>query len=567
MKGKEKMKKFVRKCFMAFLSLFITLSFISTHGIMVNAVEEDELVNIAKLCDVTVPQNENAIPNMFDENVQTIWSPTTAAGWPATVTFKLPADNTKPVEKIEIRFRVENSSQDKWNMDVKLGYYVNSVTDELVAKEVKGHMLKDAFVFEFDEPINISHAMVTMSNPKDGDNQAGFWPQIAEMGIFVAADGQESDLSNLASNAVITSCGNGAGNAANLVDDNYSSLYVFYNGGISSIKGEAWVQADLGRDMDVASLEIAFEKLANDTNNFGFTYSIYGMKTTDTDWTKLVASATANRTDNSVNEHLLGVDGATVKYSKFKIVIESITSTGGDPWPAIAEFKIFGKEEAMQDPGNLAWQKPTHTNTNSATSSKITDGSVASSWSGAYYPGYVDIDLEGNYNISDIEVYLPTTGYTQYDIYTSMDGRDFTKLLSKVDTESTPVDGDRYKVGVEARIVRVYINYQSSGSNAVINEVRILGEASSTPVQQTPAVQVENFADSKYDVDITDEMTIAEVQGIISRQLGVQYIDWFDLSLGTNPNGNEYDYFTLSESNGKIHIEGNDGVSDRKSVV
>ena len=34
------MKRIVRKCFMAFLALFITLSFVSTHGIMVNAVEE-----------------------------------------------------------------------------------------------------------------------------------------------------------------------------------------------------------------------------------------------------------------------------------------------------------------------------------------------------------------------------------------------------------------------------------------------------------------------------------------------------------------------------------------------
>ena len=112
MKGERIMKKFVSKCFMIFLSLFITLSFISTHGIMVNAVEEGELINIAKHCDVTVPQNESAIPNMFDDNTQTIWSPTSTAGWPATVTFKLPADNTKPVEKIEIRFKVENSSQE-----------------------------------------------------------------------------------------------------------------------------------------------------------------------------------------------------------------------------------------------------------------------------------------------------------------------------------------------------------------------------------------------------------------------------------------------------------------------
>ena len=93
MKGEEKMKRIVRKCFMAFLALFITLSFVSTHGIMVNAVEESGLVDIAKHCDVTVPQNEGAISNMFDGNTQTIWSPSSTAGWPATVTFKLPDES------------------------------------------------------------------------------------------------------------------------------------------------------------------------------------------------------------------------------------------------------------------------------------------------------------------------------------------------------------------------------------------------------------------------------------------------------------------------------------------
>ena len=544
-------------------ALVIT-TLLSGTPVSVSAEEnaEDSLVNIAKNCDVTVPENENAVANMFDDNTQTIWSPATQAGWPATVTFKLPAENTKPVEKISIKFKVENSSQDNWAMDVKLGYYVNSVTtDELIAKEVTGHKLKDEFVFEFEEPINVSHVLVTMSNPTNGDQTATFWPQIAEMGIFVAEDSQQEDLDNLASGAAITSCGGSAGTAANLTDNNYSSLYVFYNGGMSSIDGEAWVQADLGRDADVSSLEIAFEHLSSDANNFQFTYSIYGRSTSDEDWIPLVTGAKADRTANSVNEHLLGVDGASVKLSKIKIVIDEITSTGGDPWPAIAEFKIFGKEQPIEDPDNLAWNKPAHTNTNQTAAGRITDGNTAAGWSGSYYPGYVDIDLEENYNISDIEVYLPSAGYSQYDIYTSMDGRDFTKLLSKTDKESTPETGDRYEVDVEARIVRVYLNYQSAGSNAVINEVRVLGEASGTPVQEKPAIEIENFEGSKYDVEITDEMTIQEVQGIISRQLGDEYVDWFTFELAENPNGTGYDYYTLTEEDGKIHITGNDGVS------
>ena len=554
------------KCIAAWLltcALVIT-SLLSGAPVSVSAVEDTEagLVNIAKNCDVTVPENENGIANMFDGSTQTIWSPVSQAGWPATVTFKLPVENTKPVEKITIDFKVENAAQENWAMDVKLGYYVNSVTtDELVAKEVTGHKLKDEFVFEFEEPINVSHVLVTMSNPTDGDKTATFWPQIAEMGIFVAEDSQQEDLDNLASGASVTSCGGNAGTAANLTDNNYSSLYVFYNGGISSIDGEAWVQVDMGRDADVSSLEIAFEHLTSDPNNFQFTYSIYGMSASDEEWTPLVTGAKADRTANSVNEHLLGVDGASVKLSKVKIVIDEIASTGGDPWPAIAEFKIFGKEQPIEDPDNLAWNKPAHTNTNQASADRITDGNTAAGWSGSYYPGYVDIDLEENYNISDIEVYLPSSGYSQYDIYTSMDGRDFTKLLSKTDKESTPESGDRYEVDTEARIVRVYVNYQSAGSNAVINEVRILGEPSGTPVQEKPAIEIEDFEGSKYDVEITDEMTIQEVQGIISRQLGDQYVDWFTFELAENPNGTGYDYYTLNEEDGKIHITGNDGVS------
>ena len=100
MKGEEKMKRIVRKCFMAFLALFITLSFVSTHGIMVNAVEEGGLVDIAKHCDVTVPQNEGAISNMFDGNTQTIWSPSSTAGWPDG--SPMPSSPDRPPRKVSV---------------------------------------------------------------------------------------------------------------------------------------------------------------------------------------------------------------------------------------------------------------------------------------------------------------------------------------------------------------------------------------------------------------------------------------------------------------------------------
>lgn len=141
-----------------------------------------------------------------------------------------------------------------------------------------------------------------------------------------------------------------------------------------------------------------------------------------------------------------------------------------------------------------------------------------------------------------------------------MDGRDFDKLAEKSDKESCPAEGESYEANKkEARIVRVYVEYQSESSKSLINEIRVLGTPSGTPVQETPAVQVEDFKDSKYNVTVTDQDTINEVKGIIERRIGAAYKDWFTFELADAENG--YDYYDLSQSNGKIHIKGNNGVS------
>ena len=70
---------------------------------------------------------------------------------------------------------------------------------------------------------------------------------------------------------------------------------------------------------------------------------------------------------------------------------------------------------------------------------------------------------------------------------------------------------------------------------------------------------MEDFAGSAYDVQITEQDTIDEVKGIIERRIGSAYVDWFTLEVAEGDNA--YDYFELSQKDGKIHIKGNDGVS------
>ena len=244
-----------------------------------------------------------------------------------------------------------------------------------------------------------------------------------------------------------------------------------------------------------------------------------------------------------------------------RIVITSITNTAGDPWPALAEFKIFAATSGSgsEDTESIAYKKPVHTNAGGVVS-RINDGSTINTWTGERYPAYVDIDLEANYKLDEIQVYTPSAGYSQYSVYTSMDGRDFEKLAEKSDKENCPAKGESYQANKkEARIVRVYVEYQSESSKALINEIRVLGTPSGTAVQETPAVQVEDFKNSAYNVTVTDQDTINEVKGIIERRIGAAYKDWFTFELADAANG--YDYYDLSQSNGKIHIKGNNGVS------
>ena len=213
--------------------------------------------------------------------------------------------------------------------------------------------------------------------------------------------------------------------------------------------------------------------------------------------------------------------------------MHSCKTQGGtqNGWPAVAEFEVYGSEIEVQDTGSIAFKKPVHTPSGKNTAKNITDGSKKTQWTGAYYPSYVDIDLEKNYNLDTVEVYTPENGYSQYTIYTSMDGRDFDKLAEKTSKDSCDAEkGEVYQAeGKEARIVRVYMEYNSASTAAVLNEVRVTGKESKSEVQKRPEINTVKYEESEYNVEITENDTKNEVYGIIERRLGKAYKDWFKL--------------------------------------
>ena len=541
------------------LAFLLTISMIAGLLLPVmpaNAAEQ--MVNVALLGTASTTDGNygaNVIGNVIDGDETTNWQ--TQGVWPSTAVVQL--DMGRTISEVVVKLGGDDMASRA--VTVVVEYAQNGVTSDLIAFGTQTISLTGDMEARFtvSQPVSATHFYVTLKDPTQDGAPGAFWPCVSEIEIYENQDVQLSAYNNIAAQAVITATGGNehpTEGSANLVDGSASTLYKFYNAAQTSEQSVtlAWEEA---RSMD--AIAIAFENVgASDSIDFAFNYSILARNGSG-DYDTIVANATANRTDNSAQQYAF----LEKTYSEVKIVIHSCTTYGGANagWPAIAEFEVYGSEVVVAD-DCVSNGKPVHTSSGQTLAANITDGNKNSAWRGSYYPGYVDIDLGENYYLDAVEVYTPETGYSQYTIYTSLDGRDFMKLAEKTSqAQATLDDGEAYAAnGVEARIVRVYLEYNSAETAAVINEVRVLGTPSGTPVLERPDIGVADFEESAWaDLTVTAEDTYNEVFGIIERRLGPAYKAWFTLELAASESG--YDYFELSTADGKVHVKGNDGVS------
>ncbi len=178
-----------------------------------------------------------------------------------------------------------------------------------------------------------------------------------------------------------------------------------------------------------------------------------------------------------------------------------------------------------------------------------------------YYPACFDTDLGENYFLDTVSVFTTKEGYSHYSVYTSLDGRDFQFLAQKRnDTPCDMLKGDQYAAnGVEARIIRVYVEYNTASVEALFEKVEFKGKKSGSTIKTRPEIDIPEFKDTVYNKEITLDDTYNEVYGIIKRRLGEEYVNWFNLCICDSKAG--YDFFELSDNGGKILIKGNNGVS------
>lgn len=253
----------------------------------------------------------------------------------------------------------------------------------------------------------------------------------------------------------------------------------------------------------------------------------------------------------------------------------------------IKEFEAYGtKEEGHipvidpnakdpDDPLNIAFGKGTRAGANDGMSYMVADGDTSTAWSATDMPFHVDVDLGKLYDLSEILVYLPAgDNLCSYNVYTSDDGVNFDRVAT-VTGEAPTAKGDTHKVNVTARFVRVLVTSvgRGAGGKSCVAEIRVHGSESkqqNTPVRTkmeftsyTDWLNAKyglNLKEGKYDIKdtYTKKDTVEALNGLVSRILGSQYVNWFTFDI-TGKEGP--DTYTLSDANGKIKITANTGVA------
>ena len=501
------MKNFMKRLLTAVLTLSMAASALTPA---MSAEAATQLVNVAPLGTAVTDNGENAeyvIGHVNDGDDTTSWQ--TRGVWPSTAVIQL--DMGRTVSEVVVKLGEKGDYSTGRTTLVTVKYAQNGVTSDLINIGSKRMTVDSDETFRLSTPISATHIYVTLDSPQNADgSQGAFWPSVEEIEIYEAQESDQiSSYNNIANQAVITTTGteHPTDGANNLVDGNDGTLYKFHNAAMTSEKEIVLTYAE-ARAMD--AFRIAFEKVASpDPNSFSFVYSILARNGSGA-YDTIAANVTANRTDNNVQEYQF----AEKTYSEVKIVIHSCKAGANNGWPAVAEFDVYGSEVVVEDNENIALGKSVHVSSGKNLARNITDGSKTSTWRGSYYPAYADIDLEKNYYLDEVEVFTPASGYSQYTIYTSMDGRDFDKLAEKTSKDSATLEaGESYDAnGKEARYVRVYLEYNSAETAAVINEVRVTGKASGTPIQERPEINVVDFDESEYadTLTVTAEDTYEE---------------------------------------------------------
>ncbi len=211
--------------------------------------------------------------------------------------------------------------------------------------------------------------------------------------------------------------------------------------------------------------------------------------------------------------------------------------------------------------------------------SAVTNGKNENFIIGELYPKHIDIDLDGLYDIEEIAIIGADFADFTYNVYTSADGVGFDRY-GKCATNTDDLKAI-IKNKASARVVRVLVTGNSQGAKgkAAIAQVEVYGsliKGDLSPIRKKLEISdYDTWLLNKHGIDLskiknengrynikdtyTAKDTVDALNGLVSRLLGNEYIDWFEFEIDRDCV--DKNYYELSDFEGKIKIKADCGVS------
>lgn len=184
---------------------------------------------------------------------------------------------------------------------------------------------------------------------------------------------------------------------------------------------------------------------------------------------------------------------------------------------------------------------------------------------------YIDIELDGTYDLSQIKIFNRTNGsFNNYYVYASEDGVTYDKIIAKTTDDIATEDGDTWNVSHRAAHLRLNMAYNSDSFVTNLAELEVYGTKVSDAVPQAPEIEVEGWEGSSWqqewdrfetDTAYAEQKVLNEMSSLVGRVIGEGWKDSFVFAFRDCLKEGS-DVFELKDGeDGKIVIRGNSGIA------
>lgn len=339
---------------------------------------------------------------------------------------------------------------------------------------------------------------------------------------------EEQTLYNIAPKATLVPDSE-LSSASNLVDGDYTSLWIADNNSVPNGVNFRWSQ-----EHEISSIHTWFEIQQDTTQIVQYEISYKD----ETGEFNVVHNSQNLQSDGSFDEEVTFTN--PIVTSEIRVAITG-KADGTTIWPAMAEVEIYSEtqEETPVEETNLALKKTVTADVGNP--ARITDGIKTNYWDGGEAPSEFVIDLGTGCYISRMHAwtYYGDGRYYHYDIYTSLDGRSYTKVASKSDDSTSTSEGNEFAFDeqINARYVRVVMTYNSANPSVHMNEFEVYGYEDPSYVDpgsvDIPVNDPDNIAKGKpVRTGLNHEENVLVNDGLLNTQWDADYFpSYVDIDL------------------------------------